>query len=453
MDFGITGYLENSSNSIPIKKDGSFEHKSAVWKQQKMYLHLNNDAYVFTVLENDTLTLEWDHSDLKKTFTIKGSNSLRTANLQMQLNLQEELLVSVRKLYEKLSDQSLKLESKEKFSLINELYNSNVKMVLDASLNSFSNPVNDMITGLYFQFTKILKNERLLGQFELTCIFDTRSYPFFDVSKGLSCYRQLNDQWFWNVPEYRDFIYDYTRLLAPFSIYNISGASPAWLTSAKAVSDNPTLQAYYTGQGILYNSSMIKDWFATKIIIDGFQNYSFEQAERVYELYGKESSTPYLREILAKYYAAVSSLKPGTPSPGFSLKDETGNVVSLSDFKGKVVYIDFWGVTCGPCIYDIKNHVPGLHKKYENKNVVFINICVDSNERQWKQALKQYKINGINLIAEGWGKNPVCMAYNVTGIPHYVLIDKDGKMANNNAPRASELNLESTTNEIDLLLK
>lgn len=121
VDFGITGYLENSSNSIPIKKDGSFEQKFAVWKQQKMYLHLNNDAYVFTVLENDTLTLEWDHRDLKKTFIIKGKNSLRTANLQMQLNLQEELLLSVRKLYEKLSDQSLKLESKEKFRLINEL--------------------------------------------------------------------------------------------------------------------------------------------------------------------------------------------------------------------------------------------------------------------------------------------------------------------------------------------
>ena len=453
IDFGITAYLENSSNSILMNNDGSFEQKFPVEKQQKIYLYLNNEAYLFTVMENDTLELGWDNNDFEKTFTIKGNNSLRTANLQMQLNLQQRLMVPVRKLHQKLSDQSVKMESKDKFVLINDLYNNNVKMVLDASSHFFSSPVNDMITGLYFQFTKILKNEGLLGQFELTIAFDTKPYPFFDMANGSSFYKQLNDQWFWNVPEYRDFIYDYIRLLAPFPLYNISGASPAWATDARGESSNPTLQAYYMGQGALYNAITIKDWFATKIIIEGFRNYSFEDAESAYKLYIKECSTPYLREVLTGYYSAVCSLKPGSPSPGFSLKDQHGKLVSLIDFKGKVVYIDFWGVSCGPCLYDIKKYVPRLHEHYENKNVVFINICVDSSESQWKVSLKQTNLGGVNLIAEGWSKNPVCTAYNVKGIPHYVLIDKNGKIANNNAPRASELNLDSTNNEIDLLLK
>src|SRR3546814_3113417 len=81
---------------------------------------------------------------------------------------------------------------------------------------------------------------------------------------------------------------------------------------------------------------------------------------------------------------------------------------SLADFKGKVVYIDFWGVYCGPCIYDIQHYVPQIHEHYKDKDVVFINICVDVGETQWKAALKKHNLHGINLIAEGWSRHPVC---------------------------------------------
>ncbi len=164
-------------------------------------------------------------------------------------------------------------------------------------------------------------------------------------------------------------------------------------------------------------------------------------------------TAPYLKDTLQKFYTAIKRLKPGNPAPGFSLKNDQGKLVSLSDFKGKVVYIDFWGVGCGPCIYDIKNHVPQLHEHYKGKDVVFISICVDSKEKEWKEALKQYKLDGVNLTAEGWVDHPVCKAYNINGIPHYVLIDKSGKISNNNAPWASHLDLASGKNAIDLLLK
>jgi hypothetical protein len=82
--------------------------------------------------------------------------------------------------------------------------------------------------------------------------------------------------------------------------------------------------------------------------------------------------------------------------------------------------------------------VPALHEKYKNKNIVFINICVDSDEKTWKGSIKELNFTGINLIAEGWIKPPVCKAYNVNGIPHYFLIDADGKIINNNSPTLSE---------------
>jgi peroxiredoxin len=145
-------------------------------------------------------------------------------------------------------------------------------------------------------------------------------------------------------------------------------------------------------------------------------------------------------------------LRPGNTAPGFSLVNEKGEKISLHDFKCKVVYLDFWGVGYGPCIYEIKEHLPSFYDKYKNRDFIILNFCVDTNTEKWRKALLKYKPKGINLIAEGWTDHPVCQAYFVNGIPHNVLIDKNGKIANNNAPRSGEL-MNEGPNMIDKLLK
>jgi peroxiredoxin len=146
----------------------------------------------------------------------------------------------------------------------------------------------------------------------------------------------------------------------------------------------------------------------------------------------------YYSDILKVYYTAVQRLKPGNPAPLFTLKGENGGDVALKDLRGKVVYIDFWGVGCGPCVADIKSSVPVLHEKYKGKNIVFLNICVDATVKDWKENIAKLNLTGLNLIAEGWGKNPVCSAYGVNGIPHYYIIDAAGTIVDNNSPRPSE---------------
>jgi len=146
-------------------------------------------------------------------------------------------------------------------------------------------------------------------------------------------------------------------------------------------------------------------------------------------------------------------LKPKSIAPPFSLQNEKGETVSLQQFKGKVVYIDFWGVDCKPCINEIKNFVPQLHEQYKDKDVAFINICVEGDEQRWKELLGVHELGGTNLYAEGWIKNPVCQAYHVSPIPHYVLIDREGKIVEGYASRPEQLDLKSGRNAIDRLLK
>lgn len=129
--------------------------------------------------------------------------------------------------------------------------------------------------------------------------------------------------------------------------------------------------------------------------------------------------------------------RPGDPAPAFTLKNEVGEDVSLADFRGKYVYIDFWGRTCAPCIADIRNEkgVPALHARYKDKNIVFVNICVDSDEKTWKDNLGKLHLEGVNLLAEGWTHNKVCRDYVVDQLPHYFLVDTAGYMIDKNAAR------------------
>ena len=63
---------------------------------------------------------------------------------------------------------------------------------------------------------------------------------------------------------------------------------------------------------------------------------------------------------------------------------------------------------------------------------------MDTNVKEWKEHLLKLNFKGINLIADGWVENTVCKGYGLTGIPHYFIIDADGKMVDNNSPRLSQ---------------
>ena len=444
-NFGMTTYFKNMVNSVKVLPNGNFEQQFPIQHRQDIYLYLNNDAITFTVQDKDTLTLAWDDTDLENTFSIKGNNGLQTE----ELNLQWKLYTRFRRPFSALdgklySDKNLTDENK--YKLVNDLYNRHVAAIFD-SAGFMTDNVNDLITGLYFQYTDLLWKQHLIPKFKLELNLDsTRSYPDADVFGIAADYTRLNEIWFWSCPGYRDFIFEYVRFYRPFSSSLAIGNIPA-------KPFNPTLDEFYLAQSNI-TLTPIKDWFITQSIMFGFVYYPFADVEKVYKQAINIITSSYLKDTLQKHYIVIKKrLIPGSPAPGFTLKNDKGQLVSLSDFKGKVVYIDFWGGGCAPCIYDIKNYVPRLHEHYKNKDVVFLNICVDLKDKEWKEALEKYKLDGVNMIAEGWTNHPVCKAYYVNSIPHYILIDKNGKMANKYAPSAGEFNLTSGKNEIDLLLK
>ena len=115
--------------------------------------------------------------------------------------------------------------------------------------------------------------------------------------------------------------------------------------------------------------------------------------------------------------------------------NETFNSI-LDQYKGKVVYLDFWASWCGPC----KKEMPysqNLQEEFKGQDVVFLYLSVDRNAQQWLSMIEKLQITGEHYRANSDVHQELNNQFNVRSIPRYVLIDKKGKVVSANATRPS----------------
>jgi len=106
-------------------------------------------------------------------------------------------------------------------------------------------------------------------------------------------------------------------------------------------------------------------------------------------------------------------------------------------YKGYVLYIDFWSTWCPPCIEGLK-YSTNLKKTFENKKVAFIYLCCNSDKSTWEKVIKEQKLDGENMLLNSEDYSQLAGEFNLIGVPRYIIVDKAGKVVNENAPRPSD---------------
>lgn len=113
----------------------------------------------------------------------------------------------------------------------------------------------------------------------------------------------------------------------------------------------------------------------------------------------------------------------GPMAADFTAKNLDGMEVKLSDFKGKVVLVNFWAVWCGPCQMEVPELVE-LYGTYRDKGFVVLGVSDPSDLKEIKSFVQEHKMSYPIVVDQG----PVSEEYSVVGFPTSFLIDREGKI-------------------------
>ena len=133
-----------------------------------------------------------------------------------------------------------------------------------------------------------------------------------------------------------------------------------------------------------------------------------------------------------KYAAKIAELKNvaiGSTAPLFSLPDTSGKSVSLQDFKGKYVLLDFWASWCPPCRAESPFIADAL-TAYQDKNFTVLGVSLDNpdKKKEWLTAIHDDHLTWPQVASLTMWENEAAKLYSVTSIPQNFLINPDGKI-------------------------
>ena len=121
------------------------------------------------------------------------------------------------------------------------------------------------------------------------------------------------------------------------------------------------------------------------------------------------------------------TLVVGAKFPDFEEKDLDGKPLSVSNYKGKILLVDFWATWCAPCVFDLPNVIKA-YEKYHDKGFEIIGISLDDSEEKLRSFIKDKNMTWSQYFDGAGCKNKLAQKYGVQSIPATVLLDGDGKI-------------------------
>ena len=182
---------------------------------------------------------------------------------------------------------------------------------------------------------------------------------------------------------------------------------------------------YHLAKQLLHGKVLY--FFLAGEIIDDFQRGRFDQGDQRLAEFIQDNPYPEYTEVLEEVVPETSKFKPGRPAPDFTLDDLQGQSVSLSNFRGQAVFLDFWSIGCLPCIEDFP-YLEQIKQQAQGQKVVFLSISLDS-DAAWHQAVEEHGLTGVHVHSPGGWQAAVAQLYQIRSIPCYLLVGPDGLLA------------------------
>ena len=146
---------------------------------------------------------------------------------------------------------------------------------------------------------------------------------------------------------------------------------------------------------------------------------------RMYTDFSRQIRNKELRNSFQAKLQERAKLMEGRPAPDIPFKDIDGKEMRLSDFKGKVLYVDFWATWCGPCKMAMKMMKP-MKEELIDKDIVYVFIAGENSpEATWNNMIPDIHGEHYRLTNAQWAA--ICNKFEVRGVPTYLVLDREGK--------------------------
>lgn len=249
---------------------------------------------------------------------------------------------------------------------------------------------------------------------------------FYDFFKNLD----LNNNAAFISPTYNQYVFNYLKYLAE---------------EAKVKKTDP--EYFYTmfDQAKTKLSGAALNLAQARVLYEACKVGHIGFTERILNDFNKTNTNQEYASIINQMYEANKRFALGATAPDFKLTTVKGDTIRLSDLKGKLVYLSFWQTDCGLCLMDMP-HGQELAKKMEGKEIVFLNIGMDKDEKNWRSMVTKKQLLGTHAYGKVAGQD-LSKIYELKETPSYFLIAEDGTFLNTKPKRPSSHGIAEEINQ------
>lgn len=189
------------------------------------------------------------------------------------------------------------------------------------------------------------------------------------------------------------------------------------------------------------NNKVLHEAYLKKLIHPLNNNGCNKEFLEVRNLIEQNVADSKLKREVMQLYDTYIPIMPGAPAPDVAFKDATGNRYTISSFRGKVLVMDVWATWCGSCLKNMPHYIEFREEYKGNDKVEFVTVSTDSDEirERWLAAIEKNKMEGmINLLPDRKAGEQFEDKYNVSGVPRYIVIDREGNIVSVFAPKPGD---------------